>query len=179
MVSHHAVLCSLATTTHLSRVSHPHPTPSPLPPLKAAAPPATPSALPRHVTTVFATNPAKRHEIVCGSALLAEIPQRLAALLPSRGKTVIVTDENVRALHGDTLLAAFEREGSCTPLIKVRHVRRRTGLSAFAQRRISPQRVSPRLPLLTIAAPFFIHVVRFLHAGHSRWRGIKVPRNES
>ena len=172
-------MCSLATTSHLSRVSHPHPTPSPLLPLKAAAPPATPSALPRHVTTVFATNPAKRHEIVCGSALLAEIPQRLAALLPSRGKTVIVTDENVRALHGDTLLAAFEREGSCTPLIKVRHVRRRTGLSAFRNG-----------AYLLNASPLAFHFspsllpssstsVVFLHAGHSRWRGIKVPRNES
>jgi hypothetical protein len=116
---------------------------------------------------------------VCGSALLAEIPQRLAALLPSRGKTVIVTDENVRALHGDTLLAAFEREGSCTPLIKVRHVRRRAGLSAFRNGAPLSSTRLPRLPLLTIAAPFFIHVGRFLHAGHSRRRGIKVPRNES
>ena len=74
----------------------------------------------RIVTTVFAENPAKRHDIVCGAGLLDEVPARLTALLPSRGKTVVITDSNVRALHGDTLLTAFAREGSCVPLVKVR-----------------------------------------------------------
>lgn len=88
--------------------------------LQSASAPAAPCTTPRRVFTVFEANPAKRHEIVCGAGLLDEIPARLAALLPKRGKTVVITDTNVRALHGDTLLAAFAREGSCEPLLKVR-----------------------------------------------------------
>lgn len=57
------------------------------------------------------------YEVVIGRGLLSELGGRIAGL--SRGRTVIVTDETVAALHGPAVLAALEVAGVRARLLTV------------------------------------------------------------
>lgn len=61
-------------------------------------------------TTVTVTGGSFRpYEVVVGRGLLATLGERLAPL--AQGRTVVITDETVAALHGRTALAALEAAG--------------------------------------------------------------------
>ncbi|MCL4147717.1 UNVERIFIED_CONTAM: hypothetical protein GTU68_035466 [Idotea baltica] len=57
--------------------------------------------------TVHVNLPGREYDVVIGPGLLAEAPTRIAPFL-RRSKVVIVTEENVAALHLGALQAAFE-----------------------------------------------------------------------
>jgi 3-dehydroquinate synthase len=57
------------------------------------------------------------YDVVIGRGLMAELGGRVASM--ARGRTVIVTDETVAALHGPTVLAALESAGIRARLLTV------------------------------------------------------------
>ncbi|MDP1913317.1 3-dehydroquinate synthase [Brevundimonas sp.] len=57
------------------------------------------------------------YEVVIGRGLMAELGARIAAL--AQGRTVIITDETVAALHGPAVLAALETAGVRARLLTV------------------------------------------------------------
>jgi 3-dehydroquinate synthase len=57
------------------------------------------------------------YDVVIGRGLMSGLGQRIAAL--ARGRTVIVTDETVAALHGPAVLAALETAGVKARLLTV------------------------------------------------------------
>lgn len=57
------------------------------------------------------------YEVVVGRGLLAEAGDRIAPF--ARGRTVIISDETVAALHGPTLTASLEAAGVSTQMIMV------------------------------------------------------------
>ncbi|MBU4038921.1 MAG: 3-dehydroquinate synthase [Alphaproteobacteria bacterium] len=59
----------------------------------------------------------RAYEVVIGRGLLPELGARIAAL--GQGRTVVVTDETVAALHGPALLAALEASGVRARLLTV------------------------------------------------------------
>jgi len=59
----------------------------------------------------------RAYEVVIGHGLLPELGVRIAAL--GQGRTVVVTDETVAALHGPALLAALEAAGVRARLLTV------------------------------------------------------------
>jgi len=59
----------------------------------------------------------RAYDVVIGRGLMPELGARLAALV--QGRTVIVTDETVAALHGPAVLAALEAAGISARLLTV------------------------------------------------------------
>lgn len=57
------------------------------------------------------------YEVVVGRGLLAEAGARIAPL--ARGRTVIISDETVAALHGPTLTASLKAAGVSTQMVTV------------------------------------------------------------
>lgn len=57
------------------------------------------------------------YEVVVGRGVLAEAGQRIAPF--TRGRTVIISDETVAALHGSTLTASLEAAGVSTQMVTV------------------------------------------------------------